>query len=420
MSSPAPSPAPAPRRRRLLGALRHRNYRLFFTGQVISTVGTWMQSIALPWLVLLLTHNDFLVGITLAFQFLPMLLAGPIGGIVADHFPKRRILLVTQTAYTIPALTLFLLTHFHVVQFPFVLAAAVMVGTVNVFDVPARQAFSIEMVGREDLMNAIALNSSVFNGAAVVGPSVAGVIIGLLGVQLCFLINALSFAGTIVALLRMRNLPSVVRAAETTSVWARVREGASYARRDPLVGTMLVMVGVFSLFAMNRLTLIPLFADRVLHIGAAGFGFLMASLGLGALSGALTLALFPGQGSGRRQFVVGVVWSLMLIAFSFSRVAVLSGLLLYGAGFCQMWFLATANTRIQMAAPDSLRGRVMSLYAQAMMGTSPIGSTQAGALSALFGPPVAMVFGAVVAGATVIGVRLWRPAVFEAERAQPQ
>jgi MFS family permease len=412
LSSPAPSPAARPRQARLLGALRHRNYRLFFTGQVISTVGTWMQSIALPWLVLELTHNDFLVGLTLAFQFLPMLVAGPLGGIVADRFPKRRILQVTQTAYTLPAFLLYLLTHVHVVQYPYVLVAAVTVGVINVFDVPARQAFSIEMVGREDLMNAIALNSSVFNGAAVVGPSLAGVIIGVLGVELCFLINAISFAGTIVALALMRNLPRLVREPATTSVWERMREGARYAGHDPLVGTMLLTVAVFSLFAMNRLTLIPLFADKVLHIGAAGFGFLMAALGLGALTGALSLALFPGQGSGRRQFAVGVVWALMLIAFSFSRQPLLSAALLYFAGFCQMWFLATANTRIQMATPDALRGRVMALYAQAMMGTGPIGSTQAGALSALFGPPVAMIFGAAVAGATVVGVRIWRPAVF--------
>jgi MFS family permease len=416
-----PQPAVPERRRRALGALRHRNYRLFFTGQVISQVGTWMQSIALPWLVLILTHNDFLVGLTLAFQFLPMLGLGPLGGIVADRFPKRRILLVTQAAYMVPSGFLFLVTQFGVAQYPMVLAAAFAVGMINVFDVPARQAFSIEMVGREDLMNAIALNSSVFNGAAVVGPSVAGVLIGFLGVKLCFLINSLSFLGPIAGLLLMSNLPRLVRDEErASSVWERIREGAAYARHDRLVGTLLLTVAVFSMFAMNRLTLIPLFAEKVLHVGASGFGFLMAALGLGALSGALSLVVVPHV-SGRRQFWFSVAWTLMLLLFSVSRNFWLSLAALYGAGVCQMLFMATANTRIQLVTPDHLRGRVMALYAQAIMGVGPIGSTQAGALSALLGPPAAMAIGAVIAGATVVGVRIWRPAVFLAgSRGQPR
>ncbi len=374
-----------------------------------------MQSIAMPWLVLQLTRSDFLVGLTLAIQFLPMLVLGPVGGVVADRYPKRRILIATQTAYTIPALFLFLATQYGFVQYPMVLAAAFMVGTINIFDVPARQAFVIEMVGRDDLMNAIALNSSVFNGAAVVGPSIAGVIIATLGLPLCFLANAISFAGTILALLLMRKLPALLRPSSTTSLWERIREGASYARHDAVVGPLLLTVAVFSLFAMNRLTLIPLFADEVLHIGAAGFGFLMGALGLGALTGALSLAMFPGHASGRRQFSVGILWSLVLVAFSFSRWPPISGAFLFFAGFCQMWFLAIANTRIQTLTPDHLRGRVMALYAQAVMGVGPIGATQAGGLAALFGPPVALAVGATLAGLTLIGVRVGRPAVYTAE-----
>ena len=396
----------------MLGALRHRNYRLFFAGQVVSTVGTWMQSIAMPWLVLELTGKDFLVGLTLAIQFLPMLALGPVGGIVADRFPKRRVLVITQSAYTVPALFLFLANHYGFVQYPMVLVAAFCVGTINIFDVPARQAFAIEMVGREDLMNAIALNSSVFNGAAVIGPSLAGIVIATLGVQLCFLINAVSFLGTVVALVLMRKLPALVRESGAASLWARIREGASYAAHDPVVGPLLLSVAVFSLFAMNRLTLIPLFAEKVLHVGAAGFGFLMAALGLGAFTGALSLAAFPSQVSGARQFGIGLLWSALLVAFSLSRWAPLSASLLFGAGFCQMWFIATANTRIQSLTPDHLRGRVMALYAQAMMGVGPIGATQAGALSSLLGPPFAMATGAVVAGLTLLGVRVSRPDVF--------
>lgn len=410
MSPPRPAA-----RARVLGALRHRNYRLFFTGQAVSTVGTWMQSIAMPWLVLQLTGKDFLVGLTLAVQFLPMLLAGPLGGIVADRYPKRRVLMVTQAAYTVPALFLFVASHFAFVSYPMVLVAAFAVGMINIFDLPARQAFSIEMVGREDLMNAIALNSSVFNGAAVVGPSLAGVIIATLGVQVCFLANAVSFLGTVIALLAMRNLPSLVREVGGSSLWERIREGAAYAAHDSVIGPLLLSIAVFSLFSMNRLTLIPLFADHVLRIGAEGFGFLMAATGLGALAGALSLAAFPAHASGRRQFWIGGAWSVLLGGFSVSRWAPLSAVFLFGAGYCQMWFTATANTRIQTLTPDHLRGRVMSLYAQAMMGVSPLGATQAGVLSSLFGPPVAMLAGAVISGLTLIGVRLARPAVYTAD-----
>lgn len=415
MGSPAPQLTAASRQPRVLGALRHHNYRLFFSGQVISTVGTWMQSIALPWLVLQLTNNDFLVGFTLACQFLPMLLIGPFGGLAADRFPKNRVLLATQVLYVIPAAALFLLTHFHLAQYWMVLIAAGAVGTLNVFDFPARQSFAIEMVGREDLMNAIALNSAVFNAAAVIGPAVAGVIIAGLGVELCFLINAVSFLASIAALLLMRNLPALVRESQQSSMWRRIQDGAQYALRDRFVGTMLVLLAVFSMFAMNRLTLIPLFAERVLHTGAVGYGILMGALGFGAMVGAVTLAVFPAVTHRARLLVVGVAWAALLVVFSTSRWEPLSAVLLAAAGFCQMTFIATANTRIQHVTPDNLRGRVMSLYAQAMMGVGPVGASQAGLLSQMLGPPWAMAIGGLAAGAMMIGVGVLRPEVFRAE-----
>src|SRR5947207_4860954 len=196
---------------RMLGALRHRNYRLFLTGQIISTIGTWMQSVAVPWLALQLTHSGLLVGLVLAVQFTPVLLGSQFGGIVADRFRKRSILLVTQAAFTIPSFSLFLLSSGGHAMYWEVLIAAAATGTINAFDVPARQSFVVEMVGKQDLMNAIALNSSVFNGAAVVGPSVAGVIIGAVGVPVCFLANSVSYLAAVGALLLMRNLPAIVR-----------------------------------------------------------------------------------------------------------------------------------------------------------------------------------------------------------------
>jgi MFS family permease len=409
---PNPTP-PRPSGARMLGALRHRNYRLFLTGQIISTVGTWMQSVAMPWLALQLTHSGLLVGLVLAVQFTPVLLGSQFGGMVADRFRKRSILLVTQSAFTIPSFALFLLSSSGHAMYWEVLIAAAATGTINTFDVPARQSFVIEMVGKQDLMNAIALNSSVFNGAAVVGPSVAGVIIGVVGVPICFLANSVSYLAAVAALLLMRNLPVVMREQHEQHWRQRLAEGASYAMREPVVGLLLLNVAVFSLFAMNRLTLIPFFADQVLHVGAAGFGFLMASMGLGALVGALALAFFPRLGQNpARQFWLGVAWVFALLIFSLSRVFLLSEAALFVAGYCQISFVATANSRIQSQTPDHLRGRVMALYAQALIGVGPLGAMQAGTLATLFGAPWAMGIGATIAGAVVVATRLLRPTVY--------
>ncbi len=402
---------PAPRR--LLGALRHHNYRLFLTGQIISTVGTWMQSVAMPWLALELTHSGVLVGLVLATQFTPVLIGGQLGGVVADRFRKRDVLLVTQSAFMVPSFSLFVLSMSGHAQYWEVLVAAFATGSINLFDVPARQSFIVEMVGKEDLMNAIALNSSVFNGAAVVGPSVAGVLIGFVGLPVCFLANSLSYLAAIGALLLMRGLPKIERERHEQPLLARLAQGASYARHEPVVGGLLVCVAVFSLFAMNRLTLMPLFADQVLRVGAQGFGFLMASMGVGALTGALTLAFFPQLGADpRRQIWMALIWVAALLVFSISRVFVPSLLALFVAGYCQISFVATSNNRIQTVTPDHLRGRVMALYAQALIGVGPIGSLQAGGLATLLGAPWAMAIGAIVAGTVVVAIRLMTPEVF--------
>jgi MFS family permease len=398
---------------RTLGALRHRNYRLFLTGQVISTVGTWMQSVAMPWLALELTHNGLLVGLVLAAQFTPVLIGGPFGGVVADRYRKRNVLLATQSLFTIPSFALFAVSATGHAQYWMVIVAAFATGAINMFDVPARQAFVIEMVGRQDLMNAIALNSSVFNASAVIGPAIAGLVIAAVGVPICFLANSVSYLAAIVALLMMRDLPAIEPHMAQLPFPKRLLEGASYARHHPVVGMLLVAVAVFSLFAMNRLTLIPLFADQVLHVGAHGFGFLLASMGLGALVGALTLAFFPDLGADpRRQLWMAMIWVVALLEFSISRAFVLSMGALFVAGYCQISFVATANNRIQTLTPDHLRGRVMSLYAQALIGVGPVGSTQAGALATLFGAPWAMAIGAIIAGAVVLGIAIARPEVF--------
>src|ERR1700694_5218887 len=288
---------------RMLGALRHRNYRLFLTGQIISTVGTWMQSVAMPWLALELTGSALLVGLVLAAQFLPVLVGGPLGGVVADRYRKRRVLLATQSLFMIPSFVLFAVSATGHAQYWMVVVAAFATGTINLFDVPARQAFVIEMVGRQDLMNAIALHSSV------IAPAMACLVIAAVGVPICFLANSVSYLAAIGALVMMRDLPGIVRHHADQPFMTRIAEGLSYDRRAPVVGMLLVAVAVFSLFAMNRLTLMPLFAADVLHVGAHGYGFLLASMGLGALFGALTLAFFPTLGADpRRQLWMGVFW----------------------------------------------------------------------------------------------------------------
>jgi MFS family permease len=397
----------------MFGALRHRNYRLFLTGQIISTVGTWMQSVAMPWFALQLTHSGFLVGVVLAAQFLPVLIGGQLAGEVVDRYRKRNVLLLTQSAFMLPSFALFLLSRSGHAEYWMIIVAAVATGTINALDVPARQSFQVELVGKKDLMNAIALNSSVFNGAAVIGPSIAGLLIAAVGLPLCFLANSLSYVAAIVALLLMRDLPDVAVPPAEQPWRARLALGASYARSEPMVGMLLIAVAVFSLFAMNRLTLIPLFADQVLGVGAQGFGFLMGAMGLGALVGALTLAFFPRLGvDPRRQLWMAVIWVAALLEFSISRSFPVSLVTLLVAGYCQISFIAAANSRIQIITPDHLRGRVMALYGQALIGVGPIGSLQAGALATRFGAPWAMAIGAVVAGAVILLIRLLRPEVF--------
>jgi MFS family permease len=397
----------------MFGALRHRNYRLFLTGQIISTVGTWMQSVAMPWFALQLTHSGLLVGLVLAAQFLPVLVGSQFTGELADRFRKRNVLLLTQTAFTLPSFALFLLSRSGHAEYWMIIVAAIATGTINALDVPARQSFQVELVGKKDLMNAIALNSSVFNGAAVVGPSIAGLLIAAVGLPLCFLANSLSYLAAIVALLLMRDLPNVAMVRDEQPWSARLAQGAAYARSEPVVGMLLIAVAVFSLFAMNRLTLIPLFADQVLGVGAQGFGFLLAAMGLGALTGALTLAFFPQLGANpRRQLWMAAIWVAALLEFSISRSFPVSMLTLVVAGYCQISFVATANNRIQLITPDHLRGRVMALYAQALIGVGPIGSLQAGALATRFGAPWAMAIGAVIAGSVILLIRLLFPEVF--------
>ena len=377
----------------LLRSLRHRNFRLFFVGQLVSLIGTWMQSVAQSWLVYRMTGSALLLG-TIAFlgQF-PVLVLAPVGGIVADRRGRHGVVIATQVTSMLLAFALAALTLSGTVRVWEVGLLAALGGVVSAFDIPARQAFIVEMVGREDLPNAIALNSSMFNGARVLGPAVAGVMVAMIGEGWCFLINGISFLAVIAGLLMMR-LPDLPHAALSPSPARDVIEGFRYAWDTVPIRALLLLLGVISLWGMPYTVLMPIFADRVLDGGPRALGLLMGATGVGALAGALTLAARTSvRGLGRWAAWAAACFGATLVLFSASRSLVLSELVLVLVGFSMMVQLASSNTLIQSMVPDRLRGRMMSLYSMMYMGMSPFGALLAGALAHHVGAPAAVATG---------------------------
>jgi MFS family permease len=392
----------------LVRALRHRNFRLFFAGQLVSLVGTWMQSVAQSWLVYRLTGSSLLLGVVgFAGQF-PVFLLAPLGGEVADRFPRRTVLVATQTAAMILALALAALTLAGLVRWEHVLVLGALLGVVNAFDFPARQSFVVEMVGKDDLSNAIALNSSMVNGARIAGPAVAGVLVGVLGEGFCFLGNGASFLAVIGCLLAMR-LPPRGPAPPRPPALVAIVEGFRFVAHTPVVRALLLMVGLASLTAMPCTVLMPIFAGEVLHGGAQSLGVLMGASGVGALIGALGLASrtgLRGLGGWIAGTSAGLGVSLML--FAVSRSLPLSCALRVPAGLCMMVQLAGCNTLVQAMVPDALRGRVMSVYAMMFVGMAPIGALLSGALAQRIGAPATVLASGVacLTGAVVFAMRL--------------
>lgn len=389
-------------------ALRHRNFQLFFGGQLISLIGTWMQSLAQSWLVYQLTHSAALLGSVGFAAQIPVLFLGPVAGIVADRHRRHRIVIATQTAMMLQALIMAALTLTHRINIPEIFLLAFLLGVCNAYDIPARQAFLVEMVGPEDLMNAIALNSSMFNGARIVGPAIAGILVAWLGEGTCFLINGLSFIAVIAGLLLMQ-VPHVKRDRGGAGKVEQLKEGFAYAAKNPAMRSLLLLLGVVSLLGMSYMVLMPIFADQVLHRGARGLGWLMTAGGFGALLAALWLA--------SRKHVLGldrvVAWSagsfgLSLILFGLSKYFELSLLLLVPAGFSVMIQMAATNTLIQSLVKDSMRGRMMGLYTMMFLGMAPFGSLLAGFLAERFSAPTALLLGGVacISSAFVFGIKL--------------
>src|SRR3954462_11041095 len=339
----------------LLRSLRHRNYRLFFTGQIISLVGTWMDTVAEAWLVYRLSHSPLLLGLAAFASQIPVFLLAPVGGLIADRHDRRKILIWTQTLSGVQAMILAILTLTHHVTIWHVIGLAAGLGIVNAIDMPTRQAFVVDMVAREDLINAIALNSSMFNGARVVGPAVAGVVVAVIGEGWCFFANAVSYIAVIVGLFMMRVAPRKQR--PMGSPLEHVIEGFRFVRDTAPIRALLVLLGIVSLVAMPYTVLMPVFADRILHGGARGLGILMGATGVGALLGALTLATRTGvYGLGRWITFSCAGFAVSLMAFSLSRNFWLSTTLLVPVGYCMMLQMSASNTLIQAMVPDDLRG----------------------------------------------------------------
>ncbi len=408
-------PQPRSRLATTLRALRHRNFQLFFSGQLISLIGTWMQTVAESWLVYRLTGSSLLLGSVAFASQIPVFLMAPIGGTVADRFNRHRIIIATQCLSMVLALTYAGLTITEVIRatrvWPiFVLAA--LLGVVNAFDIPARQAFIVEMVGREDLMNAIALNSSMFNGARVIGPSVAGIIVAKIGEGWCFFGNGMSYIAVIAGLLLMR--VQVKRRAITASPLENILEGFRYVRSTRPVRALLIMLGIVSLVGMPYVVLMPVFAKQILHGGARELGILMGATGVGALIGALTLATRTGL-KGISIWInaasAGFGASLILfcsVSYFLPRHFWLATISLVPVGYCMMVQMASSNTLIQSMVPDRLRGRVMSVYSMMFMGMAPFGAFFAGALANRLGAPLTVVIGAIgcLGAAALFGLRL--------------
>src|SRR5579884_3432767 len=396
----------------MLRSLRHRNFRLFFTGQLISLVGTWMQTVAESWLVYRLTGSAAMLGVIGFSSQIPVFLFAPIGGAVADRYNRQYVVIGTQTAAMLLAGVLASLTLTGVVQVWHVAVLAASLGVVNAFDIPARQSFIVEMVGREDLPNAIALNSSMFNGARIVGPAVAGVLVAAIGEGWCFAANAISYIAVITGLFMM-NVPRTAQKPVGSAV-QRIREGFAWVGRNAPIRDILLLLGCVSLLGMPFSVLMPIFADRILHGGASGLGILMGGSGVGACAGALTLAARRGvKGLGSWVMVSCGAFGVSLALFSLSRVFWLSVLLLVPVGYSMMVQMASSNTLIQTYSPDYMRGRVMAVYSMMFMGMAPLGSLLAGwlahrlgAAEVVFGSGVACVIAAAVFGRRLPKLRL--------------
>lgn len=387
-------------------ALSHSSFRWFWGGQMVSLIGTWTQNIGQAWLVLQLTNSAFLLGLVSAMQFAPMLFFSLLAGAWVDRLPKRRIIIATQATFMILAFTLAFLVGTGTIKYWMLLVMAFILGVANTVDVPARQSFIIELVGREHLTNAIALNSAIFNAARLAGPAIAGVIMGLWGPMWCFLINGISFVGVLAILLFIKAIPQG-RGTERKqgAIWPEIKEGLSYIRRTPQILLTMLMVGFLSTVAMNFNVLVPVLAKLELKEEALGFGLLMSALGSGALIGALTVAIRSGSGPQPRLLFTGALGlCIFSILTGLQSQYLLISLMLALMGWSMIVFSASANSLIQITVESRFRGRVMSVYALVFGGMTPLGSVYSGTLSHWWGAKNTFIISGVLSLVFLVGI----------------
>jgi MFS family permease len=388
--------------------LRHRNFRLFWFGQMVSLIGTWMQSTGQAWLVLVLTDSPFLLGLITALQWAPVLIFTLLAGALADRFPKRNLLVATQASLMVLAFVLSALTLTNHVRYWHVAILATLLGVVNAFDGPTRQAFVVEMVGKDDLMNAIALNSTVFNIARIIGPAAAGLVTKEFGPGWAFFANGASFIAVIAALLAMDTEGRRRVEVPHRGIVEDVREGIAYIARTPVVLTIILLLGLISTFTLNFNIWVPLLARQVLHGDAGLYGFLMSAMGAGALVGAVALAFVSGRGPQRRLLAAGAILvSASELALTVVRHNFVAAAVLALAGWSMLIYTANSNITVQVTVPDHLRGRVMSVYFLVFAGVTPFGAIFAGSIAQRFGTPTSLAAGGVVGLLSTAVVGLW-------------
>lgn len=389
-------------------ALKVPNFRLFITGQIFSLTGTWMQTTAQDWLVLQLSNSPFALGFVTTLQFLPIMLFSLFGGVLADRLPKRKTLITTQSLLLVQAAIFFLLVATNSIQLWHIYVLAISQGLVNAVDNPVRQAFVAEMVGRDELVNAVALNSMTFNGARIIGPALAGLVIAKMGIAPALFVNAASFIVVIIAMLMM-NEQALFRTAVAPhgSAWKRLKEGLSYSWNTPRVLTILIVVAAIGTFGYNFSVILPLISGFVLHTDAQGYGALSSFLGIGSLIAAVSTA-YVKELTMRRLMVGAAALSVLLGITAVTPVFSLSAIVLVGLGAAGILFATSANSLLQMSVPDELRGRVMSLHILLLVGSTPIGAFLIGLLSEHLGVPFALLVCAFLCMVGVAGAFIYQ------------
>ena len=389
-------------------ALHHRNFRLFWIGQLVSVVGTWMQTVGQGWLMHRLTDSAWMLGLLAFTQFVPVTLFSLWAGVVADRVDKRRMILITQSLAATQALLLALVVTGGMVKPWMVLVLAFVFGTINAFDLPARQSFLVEMVGKEDLPNAIALNSAAFNAARVLGPAVAGIVVALVGEAWCFWINAVSYLAVIAMLLRM-DLVARAAAVGAGAAAESLMEGVRYVLATPPVRNLLILLGVMCSLGFQYMTLLPVYARQILRTGSEAYGLMVSAFGLGSLLSAIVLTRRQDRWRLRRNLQLALTTAAVGMAvFAWSRVLPLTLVMGFASGFGLILYVASTNVLLQLSIEDRFRGRVMSLYTFMFIGTAPIGALTAGAIAQRYGAPVATTLCACVllSGALWVSYRL--------------